>query len=144
MRGMVPAAIRRSGLIAATLCNTMCVYIEQEDEQLAGTLWWSDEVPLGPLGVNAMSLEFLDAGEVEITLEMETQVASDEEETQEIIMGHYEQDGVTATFSGITFNLRGIDVTFIEAHLNSTNTLFLLWRIEDILYPFTTALRTTR
>ena len=144
MRGWVPAAARCSGLIAVTLCNTMCVYIEQENEQLSGTSWQSDEVPLGPLGVNRMTLEFLDNGKVEITLEMDTQLAADIDEPQETIIGHYEQDGVTATFSDITFSLHGIDVTFIEAHMNSTNTLFLLWRIEDILYPFTTALHTTR
>ena len=140
MRGWVPAAARCSGLIAATLCNTMCVYIEQENEQLSGTSWQSNEVPLGPLGVKTMTLEFLDNGEVEITLELDTQLAADIEEPQETITGHYDQDALTATFSGISFTLNSINVTFIEAHLSTDNTLFLIWRIEDILYPFTTAL----
>lgn len=140
MRGWVPAAVRRSGLIAATLCNTMCVYIEQGNEQLSGTSWQSDEVPLGPLGVNRMTLEFLDNGKVEITLEMDSQLVADIDVPQETITGHYEQDALTATFSGISFTLNSINVTFIEAHLSTANTLFLLWRIEDILYPFTTAL----
>ena len=64
MNGMVSAAIRRSGLIAATLCNTMCVYIEQEDDLLSGTSWRSDETPLGPLGISTLILEFNDKGEV--------------------------------------------------------------------------------
>ena len=131
MRCMVPAIIRRGGLIAAALCNTMCVYIEEETEQLAGTLWRSDEVPLGPLGVTTLTLEFFSNGDVVLNLEME--------ETQENIIGHYDQDGLTATFSGVKASLRKVNVTFIEAHLN-TNTLFLIWCVEDILYPFTTAL----
>ena len=137
------AAVRYSGLIAATLCNTMCVYIEQENERLSGSSWQSDEVPLGPLGVNMMTLEFLDNGEVEITLELDTLFAADIEEPQETITGHYDQDALTATFSGISFTLNNINVTFIEAHLSTDDTLFLLWRIEDMLYPFTTALHLT-
>lgn len=132
MRCMVLAIIRRSGLIAATLCNTMCVYIEEEAEQLTGTLWRSDEVPLGPLGVTVMTLEFFSNGDVELNLEME--------ETQEKVIGHYDQDGVTATFSDVKSTIKQVNITFIEAHLNANHTLFLLWCVEDILYPFTTAL----
>ena len=128
---MMHAAIRSSGLIAAILCNTMCVYIEQEDELLSGTSWRSDETPLGPLGVSSLTLTFNDGGEVEVTLDMDRQ----------IIKGHYDQDGNTVVFSGVKMTLNGVNVTFIEAHLNAASTLFLLWRIEDILYPFTTALQ---
>ena len=138
---MMHAAIRSSGLIAAILCNTMCVYIEQEDELLSGTSWFSDEVPLGPLGVSAMTLEFFEDGEVEIILDLDSQIYTSREEVPETIKGHYDQDGNTVVFSGVKMTLNGVNVTFIEAHLNAANTLFLLWRIEDILYPFTTALQ---
>lgn len=135
------AAIRSSGLIAATLCNTMCVFTEQDDELFSGTSWFSDEVPLGPLGVSAMTLEFLEDGEVEIILDLDSQIYTSREDVPETITGHYDQDGTTVVFSGVSATFKGVDVIFIEAHLNADNTLFLLWRIEDILYPFTTALQ---
>lgn len=82
-----------------------------------------------------MTLEFFSDGEVEINLEIE--------ETQETIKGHYDQDGVTATFSGLKSTIKQVHITFIEAHLNANHTLFLLWCVEDILYPFTTALHSS-
>ena len=40
---------------------------------------------------------------------------------------------------GLTISLQGREITFIEAHRND-DTLFLLWRVEDSVYPFTTAM----
>ena len=110
-----------------------CV-IDCYDDSFSGTSWSSDEVPLGPLEVSELALDFLEDGRVTVRLEWGD--ASDEL----TLSGEYFDDGQTAVLQGLLTTVRTLDVTFIEAHL-SGQTLFLLWRVENAVYPFTTALR---
>ena len=71
-----------------------------------------------------------------MTVRLEWGDASDEV----TLSGEYFDDGQTAVLQGLLTTVRTLDVTFIEAHL-SGETLFLLWRVENAVYPFTTALR---
>ena len=107
----------------------MCVYLYTEYESYTKTKWTSDERPLGPIGVDQLVLSFESGGRVSITFD-----------DNQMLEGGYEDDGSTATFSNLQVEIDGFTVTFIEAHLKSEETLFLLWQVEDILYPFTTAL----
>lgn len=104
------------------------------------TEWISDESPLGPFEVATLTLTFGSGDSAVITLD-----------NGPSLKGTYGNDGTTATLSGMDarFSDTGrisdsgdgtITVTFIEAHRNG-DTLFLLWRVQDAVYPFTTALR---
>ena len=115
-------------LIAGITC-TMCVYLYTEYGSYTKNKWTSDERPLGPIGVYQLVLSFENGGRVSITFD-----------DNQMLEGGYEEDGSTATFSNLQVEIDGLTVTFIEAHLKSEETLFLLWQVEDILYPFTTAL----
>ena len=115
--------------IAAVTC-TMCVYLHTEYESYTNNKWTSDERPLGPMGVDQLVLSFERNGKVSVALD-----------DDQVLEGVYKDDGSIATFSNLQVEIDGLDVTFIEAHLKSEETLFLLWQVEDILYPFTTALR---
>ena len=115
-------------LIADLICSS-CICLYSEYELCSKTRWTSEERPLGPINVNELILSFEDDVNVTICL-------SDREE----LHGTYHDDGPTTTFSNLQIEIDGITVTFIEAHLKNEETLFLLWQVEDILYPFTTAL----
>ena len=82
------------------------------------------------MGVDQLVLSFERNGKVSVALD-----------DDQVLEGVYKDDGSIATFSNLQVEIDGLDVTFIEAHLKSEETLFLLWQVEDILYPFTTALR---
>lgn len=110
-----------------------CV-IEDYDDSFRGTSWYSDEVPLGPLEVPELMVEFSEDGRVTVSLEG---VPYSQEDV--MLSGGYFADGGTAVLQGLLVTVRTLDVTFIEAHL-SGDTLFLLWRVENAVYPFTTAL----
>ena len=115
-----------------------------------GSVWCSDDVPLGPFEVSELSLEFMPDGQIVMFLEMGgDEIAGGAEELT--LNGRYCVDGDTAVLRGLSVSLAGneqgasrasgsIEVTFVEAHL-SGETLFLLWRVEDTLYPFTTPLQ---
>lgn len=134
-------------LASAIFVSNSCIFEKPEEDDFYRTLWQSDEIPLGPLGVNSLTLEFLCNGDACITLD----------ETH-IIYGSYSPDGNTTVLNdmkayvkteedndpedelGIYLKDGGeITVTFLEAHRDG-DTLFLLWRVESMLYPFTTAL----
>lgn len=115
-------------LIAGITC-TMCVYLYTEYESYTKTKWTSDERPLGPIGVDQLVLSFESGGKVSIIFD-----------DNQMLEGGYKDDGATATFSNLQVEIDGLTVTFIEAHLKSKETLFLLWQVEENLYPFTTAL----
>ena len=103
-------------------------------------------MPLGPFEVSGLIMEFQGDGRVTVRLEMD-------EGAVEVLggcvtlSGEYSVDGETAVLHGLNVTLgatiesvvESLDVTFIEAHL-SGKTLFLLWRVENAVYPFTTAL----
>ena len=132
-------------ILAASMASTSCIFDSPQGDDFYRTLWESDEVPLGPFKVSTMTLEFLCNDGVSICLDDDL-----------VVFGTYESDSGTATFANLEVlfendgNLKDagkgvagqnldITVTFIEAHRNG-NTLFLLWRVQNAVYPFTTAL----
>ena len=144
-------------ILAASMASTSCIFDSPQGDDFYRTLWESDEVPLGPFKVSTMTLEFLCNDGVSICLDDDFAV-----------FGTYESNSGTATFANLEVlfendgNLKDagkgvagkegigddgsdagqnldITVTFIEAHRNG-NTLFLLWRVQNAVYPFTTAL----
>jgi hypothetical protein len=111
------------------LTATSCI-LDAPDDRFHRTLWKSDEVPLGPFPVHELTLEFL-CGQ---TICIKTDVNDIE------CYGSYESNDHTAVFKGLTLSLTDHTITFIDADW-SGETLFLRWRIEDSVYPFTTAMR---
>ena len=129
-----------AALLASGILTTSCIFDSPCDDEFYRTLWESDEIPLGPFDVSSMTLEFLCNEYVEIKTIGNSRT----------IYGTYAFDGMTATFNDLTLYLNMTDtegetipgdytVTFLEAHRNG-DTLFLLWRVENMLHPFTTAL----
>lgn len=129
-----------AALLASGILTTSCIFDSPCDDEFYRTLWESDEIPLGPFDVSSMTVEFLCNECVEIKTIGNSRT----------IYGTYAFDGMTATFNDLTLYLNMTDtegetipgdytVTFLEAHLNG-DTLFLLWRVENMLHPFTTAL----
>ena len=92
--------------------------------------------PLGPFPVDKLTVEFLCSQGICITAED----SSSGTLTKTTRYGTYETDGHKAIIEGVTMTLRDHDITFIEARLEG-KTLFLLWRIEDSVYPFTTPMQ---
>lgn len=138
MKGLFYCCI---ALIAVIATVTTCVFSVSKDA-FSGTSWNSDEVPLGPLEVSELTMEFSEDGRVTVSLEWDNDEAvAEAPRTQEevVLSGGYYADGGTAVLQGLLVTIRTLDVTFIEAHL-SGETLFLLWRVENAVYPFTTAL----
>ena len=116
-------------VLAATLSLDSCIY-EAPGDDFYRTMWSSSEVPLGPIDVEELTLEFLCGNKV--TLKNEDGII--------IAYGNYYPDGRTAVFTDVTTIIDDTCITFIEAHLND-RILFLIWRPEQMLYPFTTALK---
>lgn len=105
-----------------------CIF-EAPGDQFYRTLWNSSQVPLGPMAVDALTLEFL-CGE-RVTLKDGSGII--------IAHGTYSPDGNVAVLDEVIAVVDGINVSFVEAHRNG-DTLFLLWRPEGMMYPFTTAM----
>lgn len=120
-----------ASLLASGILTTSCIYDSPRGDEFYRTLWKSDEIPLGPFDVNSLTLEFLcnEGVCVKTTGESHT------------IYGTYAFDGLTAIFKNLTLypDSNDVAITFIEAHRNG-DTLFLLWRVEGMFYPYTTAL----
>ena len=89
----------------------------------------SDEVPLGPFEIDELTLEFLGDKSISLKTEVDTIFA----------YGTYDSNEHVAIFSGLTVDIEGRLITFVDAQL-SGETLFLRWRIENSIYPFTTAM----
>lgn len=119
-----------SGLIflSLTLGLSSCIY-EPPGDNFYRTLWSSSRVPLGPLYADALTLEFLCGERVTI------------KDSCGIIIAHgtYSPDGNVAALEEVTAVINEVTIYFVEAHRNS-DTLFLLWRPEGMMYPFTTAM----
>lgn len=115
-------------LLAATLSLDSCIY-EAPGDNFYRTMWSSSEVPLGPIDVEELTLEFLCGNKV--TIKNEDGII--------IAYGNYYPDECTVVFTDVTTIIDDISITFHEAHLNG-DVLFLLWRPDDMLYPYTTAL----
>lgn len=119
---------------AAAFIFTSCIF-DAPGDRFYRTLWRSSEVPLGPFSVDKLTLEFLCGQSISIEAEDTTSGIP----VKTVRYGTYEHDGETAVLEGLTISLQGREITFIEAHRND-DTLFLLWRVEDSVYPFTTAM----
>lgn len=134
--------------IAAAIISTSCIFEKPPGDDFYRTMWKSDEIPLGPLDAKTIILEFLCYEAVRIQID-----------DNPSIYGTYSPDGATTVLNNLrtyfdssngliltgddpvngTSAEGSITVTFIEAHRNG-DTLFLLWRVEDAVYPFTTAM----
>lgn len=119
---------------AAAFIFTSCIF-DAPGDRFYRTLWRSSEVPLGPFSVDKLTLEFLCGQSISIEAEDTTSGIP----VKTVRYGTYENDGETAVLEGLTISLQGSEITFMEAHRND-DTLFLLWRVEDSVYPFTTAM----
>ena len=116
-------------IVAAALTGTSCIF-EAPGDEFYRTLWISDEVPLGPFEVDELTLEFLCENYVSLKTDSNTIVN----------YGTYDSNEQTALFHGLTMDMEGLTITFVDAQL-SDDTLFLRWRVENSVYPFTTAMR---
>ena len=105
-----------------------CVF-DAPDDKFYRTLWESTETPLGPFEVNELTLEFLCGNAISIKVDTSPNAA----------YGTYETDGDTAIFHNLEIEIQGLKVTFIDAACTK-QTLFLRWRIENSVYPFTTSM----
>lgn len=103
-----------------------CIF-EAPNDKFYRTLWECNEVPLGPFEVNELTLEFLCGNAISIKTDT----------SPGIVYGTYETDGETAIFHNMVIEIQGLTVTFIDAD-SSGDTLFLRWRVENSVYPFTT------
>jgi hypothetical protein len=121
-----------SAVIVSTIA-TSCIY-DAPGDNFYRTLWTAEEVHLGPFEVSSLTLEFLCNGEVSVTLKDRSRHISG------YTYGTYAPDNLTAILEGLRINIQNLEVTFIEAHRDG-NTLFLLWKIEDSAYQFTTTLQ---
>ena len=115
-------------IVVAALIGTSCIFDGCNDE-FDKTLWMSDEVPLGPFEIDKLTLEFLGDKSISLKTEVDTIFA----------YGTYDSNEHVAIFSGLTVDIEGRLITFVDAQL-SGETLFLRWRIENSIYPFTTAM----
>ena len=121
-----------SAVIVSTIA-TSCIY-DAPGDQFFRTLWTSEGVQLGPFEVSSLTLEFLCDEEVSITItDRSRQITG-------YTYGRYSPENMTAVLEGLRINIQNIEVTFIEAHRDG-NTLFLVWKIEDSAYQFTTTLQ---
>ena len=115
--------------LAAASTSTMCVYTYPPEDYYSRSSWTSTDRPLGPFEVEELTLIFEDEGNVMLILDDST-----------VLHGEYDHDGTTATLTGLQTEIENITVTFIELHMNGDDTVFLLWQVQKILNPFSTAL----
>jgi hypothetical protein len=114
--------------LSLALGLSSCIF-EAPGDNFYRTLWSSSRVPLGPLYADALTLEFLCGERVTI------------KDSSGIIIAHgtYSPDGNVAALEEVTAVINEVTIYFVEAH-RSGDTLFLLWRPEGMMYPFTTAM----
>lgn len=121
-----------SAVIVSTIA-TSCIY-DAPGDKFFRTLWTSEGAPLETLDASSLTLEFLCDEEVSITItDRSRQITG-------YTYGRYSPENMTAVLEGLRINIQNIEVTFIEAHRDG-NTLFLVWKIEDSAYQFTTTLQ---
>lgn len=122
--------IKTITLAGTIVCCSSCV-IEEGRDLFRDTSWESTEHPLGPLDVDTLTVEFLTNGTIILNTTSKTASTS--------LSDTYLHDDCTAVLNGLTLNVEGIDITFVEMHYGK-DVAFILWRPEDVLKPFTTAL----
>ena len=160
MRALVSCVMNAvlSGLSAAgclmvtSFCSTMCMYTLPGEDVFTGTVWECDEVPLGPIDVQTLSLQFGKGGvwEIQMTLDEpeEDNSVGVSRDTSNFgshgnvltVCGHYQHNSAIAVFQNDAVVVDGRVVSFVEADWGDDQVLFLLWRVGDIMHPFTTAL----
>jgi hypothetical protein len=113
--------------VMAVFGLSACIWEGDISDRFYSTLWECTEVPLGPFQADELELEFICDGTVR--LQSDALPAP--------TYGTYETDGQNAIFQNLTIEIEGYTVTFIDASV-SGDTLFLRWRIENSVYPFTT------
>ena len=113
--------------VMAVFGLSACIWEGDISARFYGTLWECTEVPLGPFQADELELEFI-CGET-VRLQSDALPAP--------TYGTYETDGQNAIFQNLMIEIEGYTVTFIDASV-SGDTLFLRWRIENSVYPFTT------
>ena len=108
--------------------SSSCIY-EAPGDKFYRTLWHSSQISPDSLSADALTLEFLCGERVTI------------KDGCGIIIAHgtYSPDGNIAALEEVTAVINEVTIYFVEAHRNS-DTLFLLWRPEGMMYPFTTAM----
>ena len=135
-------AIRISLMLITTISSTACVITRIENDIFHKTTWECTEIPLGPLGVETLTMSFDNENVATIVLDtIATEISSGIEVPSPVIVhGIYHVNGTTAALIGCSTIVDPWKITFIEVHHNSSDVSFLLWQAEDILYPFTTTL----
>ena len=113
--------------VMAVLGLSSCIYDNDLNDRFYRTLWECTEVPLGPFQADELELEFM-CGRT-VRLQSDALPAP--------TYGTYETDGQNAVFHNLAIEIEGQMVTLIDARV-SGDTLFLRWRIENSVYPFTT------
>ena len=121
--------IKTVTLTATIVCCNSCIFEEGRD-LFRNTSWECTEFPLGPLNVDTLTVEFLANGTV---------VLNATSKTVSRISSTYLHDDCTAVLNGLGLSIDGVEVTFTEMHYGK-DVAFILWRPEDVLKPFTTAL----
>ena len=130
MRNASLAILRSVLLLMITTMSTMCVYTYPLEDVYKRSTWTSTDRPLGPLDVEELTLRFEDGGRASIIIDDVL-----------IVRGEYQDDGAVVTLNGMQTVFDGVSVTFIEVHMNGgDDTVFLLWQVQRIFNPFTTAL----
>ena len=124
------------GVMAVFGMNS-CIYEGDLNDRFFRTLWECTEVPLGPFQADELELEFMCGG----TVRLQSNALPSP------IYGTYETDGENVFFQNLTIEIEGHTVTFIDASVSWRgsgqdsgygDTLFVRWRIENSVYPFTT------
>lgn len=131
----IAIAFSSAGALASS-----CIFEDPSYDEFCKTLWKSNEVPLGPFDVSSLALEFYCNHNVSVNTTALAGRSSDSN-AGSTVYGTYEYDGAIAVLSGLSIDIEDHTITFIEAHL-SQDVLFLLWRVDDVYYPFTTPLYT--
>ena len=107
---------------------TSCIY-DSAGDKFYRTLWEADDVPLDPLPVNGLTLEFLCGNSICISTDTRADAA----------FGTYACNDQTAVFQDLTLDSDGVLITFIDAQ-RSGDTLYLRWCTEGSPEPSTTAM----
>ena len=113
--------------VMAVFGMNSCIFDNDPNDRFYRTLWECTEVPLGPFQADELELEFMCDGSVRLQSDA----------LHAPTYGTYETDGQNAIFQNLMIEIEGYTVTFIDASV-SGDTLFLRWRIENSVYPFTT------
>ena len=131
---LCPATI---SVVVALTFFVSCIF-DWIGDKFNKTVWTCEEVPLGPFEVSQITVEFYSDGKVAIKLTGAEYAP--EIPTVKTIRGTYSPDGDSAVLQKLTTTYDNYNITFIQANM-SGHTLFLLWQVNDSVYPFTTAMR---